>query len=409
MSLRAGANSLMFDLSLKHALDKASLASFLQTIVAAQAFITEFLITKTGIIGVEAVKKEGLKNFSDLAAATCDQIVGAVTGAYDACEALAALSVASSTQAVSSNRASALGIALAINSGETGRFYPVSLASSDKTLQALVGDSSLMQSLARTVISHGSDIVVASIAGLVGENNRVTGVELDIQGREILASCGVVSGLGAIHSYTKLMPGQPLSAVTAGTLAKLVEARPKIKVLFWLEGTVSSLGLSTADYIEIGSQPRDSDSSAFTNSYVCIWSPSAKDAGWTEVVQTLVVEFEVDDTLVALKSTALSVGGMLVSGPQVYESISRTESDAATHELYLSKGQLDHYTSRAEAKLLALYPLAAGKVVHQHVLPPVLGGHRVAEAASKYSTALHAASDIQVNLVVANDCSVLMM
>ena len=132
---------------------------------------------------------------------------------------------------------------------------------------------------------------------------------------ELLAAKGVVSGLGLIYTYTKLMPGQPLSEKTGNALSRVQEARPKIRVILWVQGTQESLCLSNADYVEVASQPRDGDINGFIGSYLRVWSPSARDPNHLKrcgEIQTLVVEFEADDTLVAMKTMPISVNGEVV-------------------------------------------------------------------------------------------------
>ena len=122
----------------------------------------------------------------------------------------------------------------------------------------------------------------------------------------------MVSGLGLIYTHTKLMPGQPLSEKTASALSRVQEARPKIKVIFWVQGTVESLGLSSADFVEVAAQPRDGDINGYVNSHLRVWSPSARDPNHVKrfgEIQTIIVEFEADDTLVTLKTLPISVNG----------------------------------------------------------------------------------------------------
>ena len=283
-------------------------------------------MSKVGLLGVEATEKksEGLQNVSDLAGASVDQVLGTVGDLYEVCESLSSLAVFGAQEALPSSSLSALMLATSLASNETGLFFPSSLplSSADEALESLLGECSVLTSLAATVLNCGGEIVQGEIKSLLGEGNVVTGVEvtepsssasssLSSSSRELLATRGVISGLGAITTFTKLMPGQPLSSTTATSLRKLQATRPKIKVLFWLKGQVSSLGLTSIDYLEI-SHSRGVDASAYAASSCRMWSPSAKDAGWRRSeVQTIVVEFEADDSIVRLKSTSLTVEGQV--------------------------------------------------------------------------------------------------
>jgi len=96
-----------------------------------------------------------------------------------------------------------------------------------------------------------------------------------------------VSGVGALCTFLRLLPEEELTEDIRASLSKLTEARPKLHVLYWLDGTASELGLSDADYIEtLDNEFADESASAsrkeFSRSYVRIWSPSMKDPSWKE-------------------------------------------------------------------------------------------------------------------------------
>ena len=71
--------------------------------------------------------------------------------------------------------------------------------------------------------------------------------------------CGhsVVSGVGALCTYTRLLPPEAVSDAARKALALLVEARPRVAVVFWLKGGLAELGLASTDYVEIPAQVSD--------------------------------------------------------------------------------------------------------------------------------------------------------
>ena len=108
------------------------------------------------------------------------------------------------------------------------------------------------------------------------------------------------------------MPDQPLSEKTGNALSRVQEARPKIRIILWVQGTKSSLGITASEYVEVAPQPRDGDYNGYVSSFLRVWSPSARDSNHSKrhgEVQTIVVEFEADDSLVTLKTVPISING----------------------------------------------------------------------------------------------------
>jgi hypothetical protein len=136
-------------------------------------------------------------------------------------------------------------------------------------------------------------------------------------------------------------------------------------------------------------------------------------------MQALVVELEAGEPVVSIKAhkfTAAPASGNASSGattatssssstgstPKLYRADgedsaeSDTDSCAVGYTAALSKSQIEKAKARALSKVAEVYPRAAEKVVLSHVVPPTLGGHRLANLPTKYAaTALTATTDIK--------------
>ena len=75
----------------------------------------------------------------------------------------------------------------------------------------------------------------------------------------IYASKSVVSGAGVLCTYLHLLPHADVSLAARTMLAPLTEARPRVRVLYWLRGNVESLKLSSSDYFELPKQSLDDE------------------------------------------------------------------------------------------------------------------------------------------------------
>ncbi len=100
----------------------------------------------------------------------------------------------------------------------------------------------------------------------------------------LTASQSVVSGLGLLCTYTKLLPAEVLSEDTIRELRTLQETRPVARVVYWLKGSVEQLGLERAavDHLEVGgghAAGGDGESNP-SPLYMRVWSPSRKDPSW---------------------------------------------------------------------------------------------------------------------------------
>lgn len=176
-----------------------------------------------------------------------------------------------------------------INAIDSGKFYPKG------------GARKLMESLAFVVGSSGGAVVRnVNIKNIQFEENEIsgkfkaTGVSLSCIGGKsytVVTQNSVVSGVGILSTYSSFLPHQIISSETINKLITLTEARPKLKVVFWLDGTAEELAIKSTDYYETcGSLAMDSGSlnaSDFSRvikspqeilhqSFVHLWSPSAQ-------------------------------------------------------------------------------------------------------------------------------------
>ena len=78
------------------------------------------------------------------------------------------------------------------------------------------------------------------------------------EGEGLTVRCAqtVISGVGALCTYTRLLPPEAVSDAARKALALLVEGRPRVLVVFWLRGTLAELGLAATDYLELPAQVR---------------------------------------------------------------------------------------------------------------------------------------------------------
>jgi hypothetical protein len=223
---------------------------------------------------------------------------------------LLALGAAAVGEELDASSCSGWALAAAINAGSSGGFYPAG------------GITALTAMLAGVVESAGgvilNDVAVHDVVLKESMNDQVdtanssgrlfaTGVTVgmsaprpDIQ-TDGAASCrtdyllsarqSVISGLGVISTYTKLLAPDAVDASTRSMLAGLSEMRPKVRVVYWLprkvEGScddsaqLPSVEFSSTDFYEsICSNSVPMKDMKFFTSYRHVWSPSAKDSSW---------------------------------------------------------------------------------------------------------------------------------
>lgn len=392
----------------------------------------------------------------------------------DAYSPLAALASMAAEEGVSGLDCSSFCLASALNHLDGGIFSPVG------------GVEKVIQSLMVTVQSYGGvvydDVPVHSIVVREDASKimRATGVKLSTStappvsvmandettdGDEdfdvMYANKSVVSGVGALCTYINLLPDICVDQTTRLALSHLFEMKPKIHVVYWLEGTREQLKLSDAVYFETLRQDvGDTLSTAKKDAsrvFCRVWSPSASDShDWTERcvenrlfavacfllliarrhgpnLQSVVVELEAQTPMVTptqhkftrlfhtqLASSNDSADADSASlemgvGPIVYDASKATpESDPnrvsrVGYTIRLSPEQLESTRARADHKLLDVYPQARGRVLHHAVIPPSLGGHNISNTIDKYSFSLSATTNIQVETMQSihrkNECN----
>lgn len=143
---------------------------------------------------------------------------------------------------------------------------------------------------------------------VVNDKNIICGVACSIPPHfseyiSFKCSNGVISGVGVINTFAKLLPVSfhPTSGFLSiqSKLKKIEERRPKMWVVFWLNGTTTSLGLKSCEYFEYFNQESETLGGEHENEvvskYCHIWSPSSRDPSWNKrspKLQTVVVEME---------------------------------------------------------------------------------------------------------------------
>jgi hypothetical protein len=250
-----------------------------------------------------------------------------------AATALQSLSVVGCGEPLCAADCSAYALASAVYGASQGAFYPPG------------GAAALARALCGTVRSAGGVVfdVVGVLAALLEEITgtnpvRATGVSVtsatarvhaDMDAPEeaapgitFTATKSVISGIGAIATFTKLIPAEAVSRATHEVLATLRESRPLVRVVYWLRGDAVALGgLSGVDYYQVGTQPvlenseavassteavsngqpalQSSDSASkgsgseieernellrdkFASDYAHVWCPSCKDPTWSD-------------------------------------------------------------------------------------------------------------------------------
>lgn len=359
---------------------------------------------------------------------------------------LSAVSAVGAKEGLVASEASALNLALGLVGAAEGVFWPVG------------GYSAVVKTLCGAIRQSGGEVygdvkvkrVLLSTAQSATATAvyRAEGVEVAVgRGAEshsvvLKASQSVVSSMGVLCSYTRLLPASGVTALSAETRAALnglTETRPRHKVVYWIDCSTTSvesgvsaqdLGLTSSDYFEIGSRSSGGeDESSVTSSsgsdavsdskYLHIWCPSAKDPSWKHKVHVVVVEFDASDALFQVKD--VSVQKAVSSGSETNASIVEAE-EATTIEvpssssssvgasssssvasclgqtLSLNKTTLSTIRSYADSRLSHAFPQVMQHIVCVSVQQIRVGGHTLANTTQKYVSPISSTTEIQVSV-----------
>ena len=162
-------------------------------------------------------------------------------------------------QSLASENASAISLCAAVLSQESGGYY------------IMGGIPHLERASIATIRRAGGravlDVDVMQLA--IDDKNRCEGVVLS-NGTIIRAKCGVISGLGAICTFTRMLSSKN-AAVCQPLLRNIEEQRPKIKVVAVVSGPVM-LG---ADTMIVQRNAIDEEKAVHGNT-LWVWSPTVK-------------------------------------------------------------------------------------------------------------------------------------
>jgi len=242
------------------------------------------------------------------------------------------------------------------------------------------------------------------------------------------AGTSVISGVGAICTYTRLLKPEHVSRHVRETLDSSVrEAEPRVRVVFWLDGDEASLGLSSCDYVELpsfqGSVNGTGDwcpqltQAEVNEQFVKVWSPSAKDSSWPYSSSAVVVELQMGSGVFQLEShvwpspssaqtqqmdppSSSSPSRYTAGHPGPKSYVASVDDGSSNTQLCggpvsLSTSQKRRLGDRARAALLRAYPQVAEAIQHEMVIPPIIGGSRMANTTAKYLCDVDVASEVK--------------
>ena len=389
--LRAGEGALADDLATDFAVDKAVFTQFVQSITDNNNNITNYLIEKIAPGSADAQTKE----FVALASTTVDNVLSRYCAhdqnGAEIADVLSLVAAYTADEALRPAECSSVALSNFFTNYQSGGVF-----------YADGGYEASERVLARIIRKYGGavycDVPVAAIelSAMPNGGYQATGVRVAHPASNadpaVVVSCkkSVVSGMGLLCTYTRLLPTEAVTEITATALSDLCEARPKVQLVYWLQGSAEELGLSDVDYVEIegGGVSRDS----FAGGYMRMWSPSRKDNAWASSgsLHTLVVEFELTEPLVSTYTNAFYSAS--VKGPEMYRPAvdSSTESPCG-FVMGLNKGRQELLKEKALRKIKEVYPRVTQRISHVHLVQPSMGGHRLSCAPSKFAGALGAA------------------
>jgi len=303
--LRVGEQSLAHDLCSSIPVDKSVLVTQLERFRSTVRLLTSYLISRAvpwSVLESSSLRKsDAFKEFTDLSSSPLENLLHSGNG-FDNSElkdVLSSIASIGADETLPCSDCSGYMLSHALTSTAEGSFYPAG------------GSASIEASLIQTVRRAGGmvycnvdlkeilleEVGNSSSGSSSGGNSsgsiRAVGVSVAIPDNSssdvvFRGSHSVVSGLGLLPSLTKLLPPEAMSVGMQQIIAPLQASRPKVSVVYWLRGGRDDLEIRSTDYYELGVSRDYCDSAvdAFTqkeryaDSYVHVWSPSAKDSAW---------------------------------------------------------------------------------------------------------------------------------
>lgn len=266
--LRVGEHSLAHDLCNTMNLDKTLLVAYFLKIKTAVHNLTTYLLSRivpySLFESTPIAKSDAFKQFSDLSTVCSDQVIyNSGLDNRDLFEALNSIAVVGAEEALSGGDCSGYALAHALNSSIEGVFYPIGGA------QAIANSLIKVINKSGGIVYKDIDFKEIDLVEVDAKKIKAVGVKVHHHHHQsvdksscntvsevyLKASKSIVSGLGVLTTHTKLLPSEALSIHTQEQLSTLTEARPKIKVIYWLNGTQDTLQLRNTDYYEVGIQP----------------------------------------------------------------------------------------------------------------------------------------------------------
>jgi hypothetical protein len=148
--------------------------------------------------------------------------------------------------------------------------------SADGAFTVAGGFPTLRPRLAQLIRSAGGTILSKVSLESVSTSEALSEVKIVSRKEPLTCTGGLISGVGALCTLTRLIPlsvTSPALTTARGKLRQLQERRPKMFAVYSVRGTAASLRLSSSEYVDLS---RDALSG------VKIWSPSARDETWSE-------------------------------------------------------------------------------------------------------------------------------
>ena len=383
--LRTGEGVLAEDLATDFSIDKGIFTQFFQSITDPKNNFTSYLIEKIAPSAPGSIDAQ-TKEFVDLASTTIDNVLNRYSAndqnGDDIAGVISLLAAFVAGEALCPAECSTIALSTFFSNYQSGGVF-----------YADGGYAAVESVLTKVVRKYGgavySDVPVAAIevVALPSGGYQATGVRVSSSdGRtvEVKGARSVISGLGVLCTYTRMLPVCAVAESAAAALSDMSEAQPKVQLVYWLQGSAEELGLSDVDYVEM-----EAGNSKAGGGYTRIWSPSSKDKAWASSgsLHTLVVELELAEPLVAAHSHSFHESAP--KGPLVFRpTVDCAQENPCALVMSLNKGRQELLKEKALKKIKEVYPKVPSRISHMHVVPPSMGGHRLSCSPAKYSTAL---------------------